>query len=233
MKNKKSLVSLICIFSILLVGCNISNNPSNNINNNSSISSSKTSNYTSNKHSYLDDYKQYFYTKNTPITYTGSAETGHKITFNNIESLNDYTIYTYDGLMNDGYGQDIRGKRTFTAKYKVTNDMVIESINNNDYISKNKDTLHSFIKDFVVLKGQIKKNNSWTQKTIIDGVEYEAITTITEKNDTSFTTETVIKALSFENGKYYTETRTYELGKGLIYFSYLNNPYLEISYSLI
>lgn len=179
----------------------------------------------------LNEYKKYFFTGNAELSYSGSNSIHYKVKFDKTETFDNTIIYSYVGNSIDGYGEDERGPREFLTKYTVTNKSVIESITNNDYLSKSKNTLHSYIKDFIIVQGDIKKGNSWSYNTTINGTEYTALATIIQKTDTSFTTETIIKKLTFGD-KYYTEKRTYEIGKGLTYFSIIDNEFLEVWYEL-
>lgn len=171
------------------------------------------------------------------ITYEKLKETVEKMIKANKDS-----IYK-DGFMPvkliSALGEDSRGERTFSLNYIFKLDeagtpMVYERVYNNDYMSSNTDSLNSIIKNYIVMWGDPKENDTWSQKVIYNGKEYSAKTVMTDVSYTKYNLETTITDIDGFYNDTYIEKRTYDRGYGLISFE--NTPAIddnEISMNLI
>lgn len=188
----------------------------NNINTNTALSDFFTS------------YKGYFTSSKSTLNYVGYAEYGY--TLNNSEVDNDNLTIKYSGEITDGYGEDSRGARTFSLNYIFKLDeketpMVYERIYNNDYMSSNKDSLNSIIKNYIVMWGEPKENDTWTQSVTYNGKQYTAKTVMKNVSYTKYDLETTINDIDGFHNKTYIEKRTYDRGYGLISFE--NTPSIK------
>ncbi len=177
---------------------------------------------------FFNCYKDYFIASQSILTYKGYAEYGY--TLNNMKIDKTNLAIKYFGKMEDGYGEDSRGKRIFSLNYIFKLDesgtpMVYERIYNEDYMSVNTDSLNSIIKNYIVMWGDPKENDTWTQKVIYDGKEYKATTVMTNVSYTQYDLTTTIKDIHGFYNNTYTEKRTYYRGYGLISFE--NTPPIE------
>ena len=139
-------------------------------------------------------------------------------------------VIKYSGKMEDGYGEDSRGERTFSLNYIFKLDeagtpMVYERVYNNDYMSSNTDSLNSIIKNYIVMWGDPKENDTWSQKVIYNGKEYTAKTVMTDVSYTKYNLETTITDIDGFYNDTYIEKRTYDRGYGLISFE--NTPAID------
>lgn len=154
------------------------------------------------------------------LYFHGYAEYAHFLTVDKLDFTASAASIILTGSMMDGYNLD---SGQLDLKYVVNSDTVTEDISVN-YEDKSKDyTLNSIIPNQIILKFPLKINNSWKQKFSYEGTEYEATTTITsvngEDNLTKCTTTTIVTDIDGYLNNTYTEVRTYEKGKGLIFFS--------------
>lgn len=174
---------------------------------------------------YFEDKKVFFINKNKEVIYNGYCEYGHKLDFNKIDKKNNLILY--DGIMTDGYGEDERGSRRFTLTYTFKFDegetpMVYERVRNSDYLTKNKDTLNSIIKNYIVMWGEPKEGKSWEQKVVYKNKEYTAKTVMKNVSENKYTLITTINNIEGFYKNTYKEERIYEKDKGLINFN--NSP---------
>ncbi|MDO4535042.1 MAG: hypothetical protein Q4B63_04435 [Clostridium perfringens] len=177
---------------------------------------------------FFNSYKDYFISSKSILTYNGYAEYGYTLSDLTIDKTN--LVIKYSGKMSDGYGEDSRGERTFSLNYIFKLDegdipMVYERVYNNDYMSSNTDSLNSIIKNYIVMWGDPKENDTWTQKVIYEGKEYKATTVMTNVSYTEYTLTTTIEDIHGFYNNTYTEKRTYDRGYGLI--SFKNTPSIE------
>lgn len=173
-------------------------------------------------------YKDFLLNTSGKYQYTGYAEYGFDLSEPNINT-EDYYI-EYKGTMSDGYGEDERGSREFTIKYNTVvigkYFKIIESINNNDYMAENKNTLNSIIPDYVVIYNNIGVGTHWTQEFKYNDKTYIAETKVVYSDDNIYKLETTVNNIDGFYNKIYKEERTYEKGYGLTYFA--NSPnYIE------
>ena len=103
--------------------------------------------------------------------------------------------------------------------------MVYERVYNNDYMSSNTDSLNSIIKNYIVMWGDPKENDTWSQKVIYNGKEYTAKTVMTDVSYTKYNLETTITDIDGFYNDTYIEKRTYDRGYGLISFE--NTPAID------
>lgn len=177
---------------------------------------------------FFNSYKDYFIASQNTLTYNGYAEYGY--TLSNLQVDKTNLVIKYSGEMSDGYGEDSRGKRTFSLNYIFKLDeggtpMVYERVYNKDYMSSNTDSLNSIIKNYIVMWGDPKENDTWTQKVVYDGKEYTAKTVMTNVSYTKYDLETTISDIDGFYNDTYTEKRTYDRGYGLISFE--NTPSVD------
>ena len=178
--------------------------------------------------SFFNSYKDYFISTKNTLTYRGYAEYGYTLSDLVVDKTN-LTI-KYSGIMEDGYGKDSRGERTFSLNYIFKLDeggtpMAYERIYNNDYMSNNTDSLNSIIKNYIVMWGDPKEDDTWTQKVVYEGKDYTATTVMTDVSYTEYTLTTTIKDINGFYNNTYTEKRTYDRGYGLISFE--NTPSID------
>lgn len=178
---------------------------------------------------YFDDNKSFFINSNNKIIYNGYCEYGHTLEKVQINKK-DYNLL-YKGKMTDGYGEDERGERNFEINYNFKldeggNPMAYERVRNLDYMSKNKDTLNSIIKNYIVIWGNPNEGKSWEQKVIYKDKEYKAKTTMKDVSKNKYTLITTISNIEGFYKNTYKEERTYKIDKGLISFS--NTPNYEV-----
>lgn len=171
---------------------------------------------------YLESIEDYFPTDNTYRSYHGYAEAGFEVVYYDFEQNDEMTVYKYMGAMNDERAAVEDAERSFVVTYTITGDRVVEHVENSDPIAESENNVYSKIEDMVVLSGEIKEGNSWTQEIELDGNKTEAVTEITEVTEDSFKTVTTAEAEGYKDGKY-TEERVYTKGVGLASFS--NTPY--------
>lgn len=173
-------------------------------------------------------YKDFLLNTSGKYQYTGYAEYGFNLSEPNINT-EDYSI-EYKGTMSDGYGEDERGSRDFTIKYNTVvigkYFKIIESINNNDYMTENKNTLNSIIPDYIVIYNNIGVGTHWTQDFEYNDKTYIAETKVVYSDDNVYKLETTVNNIDGFYNNIYKEERTYEKGYGLTSFS--NSPnYVE------
>lgn len=149
------------------------------------------------------------------LLYNGAVEFGYILYYEGMEEKGDTLNIKYRGEMNDGYGEDERGSRQFYVTYQITDGQIVEIIDNQDYLRNRSDVLSSVIPNFVALKGAIEEGASWEQTVSVNGVDYTAITTITEASDDGFRTDTVIDGIEGYPDNTYSEVRVYKAGLGL------------------
>ena len=151
-------------------------------------------------------------------------------TLSNMKIDKSNLVIKYSGKMADGYGEDSRGERTFSLNYIFKLDeagtpMVYERVYNNDYMSSNTDSLNSIIKNYIVMWGDPKENDTWSQKVIYNEKEYTAKTVMTDVSYTKYNLETTITDIDGFYNDTYIEKRTYDRGYGLISFE--NTPAID------
>ena len=158
--------------------------------------------------------------ENNQLYFHGYAEYAHFLTVSKIDFTMPKVNIILDGSMMDGYNL---GKRELNVKYIVNGDGVDELITVKHENKKESNTLNSIIPNQTILKLPLKVDNSWSQKFFYEDIEYEAIRTITsiktENNITRCTTTTTVNNINGYLNDTYIEERTYEQGKGLVYFS--------------
>lgn len=177
---------------------------------------------------FFNSYNDYFIATQNTLVYNGYAEYGHTLSNMKIDKSN--LVIKYSGKMEDGYGEDSRGERTFSLNYIFKLDeagtpMVYERVYNNDYMSSNTDSLNSIIKNYIVMWGDPKENDTWSQKVIYNGKEYTAKTVMTDVSYTKYNLETTITDIDGFYNDTYIEKRTYDRGYGLISFE--NTPAID------
>ena len=175
---------------------------------------------------YFEKQQKYFISNKDKSIYNGYAETGFTLGKSNVDSKN--LSIKYSGQMTDGYGEDERGKRLFSLEYNFKYDeagepMIYQRIRNKDYLKEDKDTLVSIIKNYIVMWGEPFDGDSWSQKVIFKGKEYNTKTVMSNVKDNSYTLTTIINDIEGFKDKTYKETRNYEKGVGLV--SYEGTPY--------
>ena len=209
---KKFLYIAVCIAAAVSVfGCTPSENEQNDVNTEQGAENTE----------FADSVKEYFPTDDLYRVYNGYAEAGFEIKYDGTEENSAVTVYKYEGAMNDERGGSEDGDRTFYVTYTVSEDSVVEHVENSDYMAESKNRLYSAIADQVKKKKKIEEGNSWEQEVELDGKTVTAVTTITEVDDESFQTVLEAEADGYKDGKY-TEQRTYTKLKGLTSFS--NTP---------
>ncbi len=172
--------------------------------------------------SFAAEVSEYFPTDSLYHLYNGYAETGFEVRFDGADMSEGITVYKYKGTMNDERHEDADEKREFNVSYTVSGDNIVEHVENSDVLAESSCNVYSKIEDFIVLLGSIEDGNSWEQAVTFDGKPANAITTVKNVTEDSFTTVTEIEAEGYKDGKY-TEERTYTKGSGLTSFS--NTPY--------
>lgn len=174
---------------------------------------------------FFNSYSEYFISSKDLLKYNGYAEYGYTLSNLVIDKTN--LVIKYSGEMTDGYGEDSRGKRDFLLTYNFKLDeggtpMVYERVYNNDYMSKNTDSLNSIIKNYIVMWGDPKENDTWSQKVTYNDKIYRATTIMTNVSYTKYDLETTIENIEGFPNNTYIEKRTYDRGYGLISFE--NTP---------
>lgn len=157
------------------------------------------------------------------LFYYGLAEYGHISTFGEIIESDEELVYIYNGVMDDGAGGD---DRTFIAKYTITDNEIIETIELNDYLRSNTKTLNSLIPGKIVLQLPLVAGNKWSYKATFEGEDIERVVTTTitkveylpESKLNVYSTVTEVQGVEgYADGKY-IEKRIYIEGYGLILF---------------
>lgn len=160
--------------------------------------------------------------EDSQLHFHGYAEYAHFLTVNKVDFTTSKATITLTGSMMDGYNLD---KSQINIKYNIDNSSVNEYIivNHEGESKDTKHTLSSIISNQTILKLPLKVNNSWEQKFFYNGIEHEATTTITSvkniNNLKQCTTVTIVDNIDGYLNNTYTEEKTYEEGKGLIFFS--------------
>lgn len=157
---------------------------------------------------------------NTQLHFQGYAEYAHSLTINKIDFTSSVASVILSGSMMDAYSSETR---EIDVKYVVSNNSVNEYVTVTHEDKSKEQTLNSIIPNQTILKLPLKIDNSWKQKFHYKGTEYEATTSITsvkaENNLTRCTTTTIVNNIKGYLNNTYREERTYEEGKGLIFFS--------------
>ncbi len=154
------------------------------------------------------------------LYFHGYAEYAHFLTVDKLNFTPSEASIILKGSMMDGYNLE---ERELDLKYVVNSNTITEYISVNHGDKSKENTLNSIIPNQTILKLPLKVDNSWKQKFTYKGTEYEATTTITSVNDednlTKCTTTTIVTNINGYLNNTYREERTYEKGKGLIFFS--------------
>lgn len=173
---------------------------------------------------YFEKNKSYFISDKQDIKYTGYAEQGFVLNYNDYNKQKNEYVIDYSGKMDDGYGEDERGERKFKLEYYFHVDakgtpMAYERIRNEDYMNPQKDNLVSIIKNYIVIWGDLENGDEWVQNVSIEGKKYTAKTIVSDVTEDSYKLNTVINDIEGYKDKRYTEQRTYEKNKGLVSLS--------------
>ena len=166
----------------------------------------------------------FFTTEGKTIAYDGYAEYGYLVKLESVDETNpDEKVYVYQGIMNDGLGDD-DGTRHFKATYTVTKDGVVETIENSDPHRNQESTtlLNSIIPSKVILKGALETGTTWTESFEYEGNTYEAQNELTVKQSdgtTTYVVETTVENIPGFVDETYRETREFEKGLGLVSFT--------------
>lgn len=215
-------ISACTVLAFSLIGCSPLSGKQDNENSNTENTN------TENSEQIVDDVQKYTETISDYLPsdskyrlYNGYAEAGFEVKFKEKTNDKDYIVYKYIGAMCDGMGTEGE-KRTFDVTYTIGDGSVVEHVENKDPFAQSAENVYSIIPDFIVLEGEIEKDNSWEQSIEIDGQTVVGKTTIVSVSEDSFTTRTEISLKGYKNGVY-TEERTYTKGKGITGFN--NTPY--------
>ena len=206
---------LLILLSMFLVGCSskpnkpvedskpenieINNQNSDEVTEDTSNNEDKPQeeNITLNKKEVFDNYKVFLINSKGESKYNGYAEYGFSLSKPNVDE-NNQTI-EYIGTMSDGYGEDERGAREFKLKYEtqVINKYfkIVEKIENNDYMSSNKQTLSSIIPNYIVIYNKMDNGTHWSQKFEFEGETHEAKTKVVKFDGTTYQLETIVNGI--------------------------------------
>src|SRR5690606_17466841 len=129
--------------------------------------------------------------------------------------------YVFQGVMNDGTGiTDENGDPfSFLRKIHVTDEAIISSIESNQY----EEIKTSLFREKILLQKPVEVSASWTEQVELDGVTYDAVSTITsmeenEEGNIVITVETLVDNMDGYPDNQYKERVQLEEGKGLISF---------------
>lgn len=158
--------------------------------------------------------------------FNGYAEYGHFQTLKMAQEFESVFHITFDGMMMDGYGDS--EERLFQLTYEVTDQTVIEHIDNKDPYNQLKDQrlLNSIIPNKVLLKLPLEVGNSWVETFVYQGKEYTAMTEIVrikpnEDGKLTYETSTTVANIEGDYNVGYKETRVFTTGSGMTSFSSL------------
>lgn len=213
-------ILLIILLTIPFTGCS---NQNNNTENNESIPVS-----------YREELEKIIIKEtDNELYYNGYAEYGHVLYVMETEEKPELTIINMEGTMMDGKGEE-PAQRNFRVEYVVDDNSIREIIQNYDMYKTdgNMETVNSIIPNQIILQGPLEEGNLWFQNFMYNGKEYSAQTTLTsisenEEGKKIYKTETIVKDIEGFYNDTYTETRTYEEGKGLV--SFQNNRPVTMS----
>ena len=156
--------------------------------------------------------------------YNGYAEYGHVQTLKDIKNEKSKFFVMFEGEMMDGLGGE--EQRRFDLIYEVTDNMVIERIENYDPYNKlnDKNLLNSIIPQKIILKLPLEVGTVWEEPFEFEGIEYLAKTSIVraelnEAGNMEYETETIIENILGYFQDNYKERRIFEQGLGMIAFS--------------
>lgn len=158
--------------------------------------------------------------------YHGYAEYGHfQKLVKAVEKGNIFEL-NFEGQMMDGIG-DFES-RTFTLKYEIDDQCVVEYINNQDHYNQLKDAtlLNSIIPNKVVLKAPLEVGTSWFETFPYEGSDYTAKTVITrvelnQDEKMEYETLTTVEGIEDYYMDTYKEIRIFTEGSGMTSFSNL------------
>lgn len=155
--------------------------------------------------------------------FSGQGEYGHTQTLSSISESGDTTVIEFKGNMRDGYGQS--ESRSFLLTYEVSDEEVIEHVQNQDRYSvlRQDNLLSSIIPNKVVLKAPLEVGNQWTESFVYQNVNYEATTEIVRKGldahgQLVYETLTTVPNINQDCQVTYKETRRFSVGSGMTAF---------------
>lgn len=158
--------------------------------------------------------------------YHGYAEYGHSQQLIKAGEKGNIFELNFEGQMMDGIG-DFES-RTFTLKYEIDNQCVIEYINNQDHYNQLEDEtlLNSIIPNKVVLKAPLEVGTSWFETFPYEGRDYTAKTIITrvelnQEGRLEYETLTTVEGIEDYYMDTYKEIRIFTEGSGMTSFSNL------------
>lgn len=159
-------------------------------------------------------------------SYNGYAEYGHFQKLIKAEEKGSIFELSFEGQMLDGIG-DFEN-RTFTLKYEIDNQSVVEHINNQDQYNQlqNETLLNSIIPNKVVLKAPLEVGTSWLETFLYEDQHYTAQTMITrveltEEGKMQYETLTTVEGIEDYYMDTYKEIRVFTEGSGMTSFSNL------------
>ena len=165
-------------------------------------------------------------TLNLEQQYHGYAEYGHLQVLQNIENNETNFLITFKGMMMDGFGH--HEERTFNMMYEVTDNYVVETIDNHDEYSRHGSTelLNSIIPQKVIIKLPLEVGTTWNETFEYQGAEYSAKSSIvrSDVNDAGnheYEVSTVVEDIEGFYNDTYKETRVFEEGRGMTSFQNL------------
>lgn len=174
--------------------------------------------------------------------YYGPIETGCILLLKSIENVGvnvsiDMRGYFYGGIayLSEGTGEIL----DCDMNYLVKKDEIIQTI-------KNDNVFGGIIDSKIILKTPLELGNKWEETIMYDGKEYTAVSEIVgleypeilslrddEESHKRYVVETKVKGLKGIDNEDYTETRTINLDRGLINYSFLSKgSHFPLNYKL-
>lgn len=158
--------------------------------------------------------------------FSGYAEYGHVQTLKEARETETTVELLFEGEMRDGRGDS--EQRIFQLTYEVTDEAVIEHVQNSDPYNQlhNSTLLNSIIPNKVILKLPLEVGNSWDETFSYKGQQYTARTEIIridllENGEKEYETLTTVKGIEEYYQECYKENRVFRTNRGMTSFSNL------------